>query len=454
MESVSLQKLAKAAGSACGDDIIIRDICTDTRNIKEGSLFVALRGERFDGHAFIEQAYEKGAAGVVTEIPISGHPGVILVKDTVQALLDIAGYYRSLFRVFVAGVTGSVGKTSTKEMIYAILSAKGKTLKTEGNQNNQIGMPLTLLGLNSGYDNAVIEMGMSGFGEIASMSKSCRPSVGIITNIGVSHMETLGSQENIRKAKLEIMAGMPSEAPLILNGDDMLLRAVNDIVDRPVIYYGIKYKDADISASDIVVQDGETSFTIHYYGQEIPASIKTIGRHNVYNALAGFCTGIIADMQPEMIVSAMRVYKNTGMRQNISQKNGITIISDCYNASPDSMRAAVDVLLSVKCSGKRICVLGDMLELGMVSEESHIEVGKLVGRSNVDLLLCYGEQAKDIKRGAIMVGMKHAYHFAQKEELADYLLRNLREGDTVIFKASRGIQLEEVIRMVEEEIGK
>ena len=454
MESISLQKLAKAAGAVCDDDVIIRDICTDTRKIERGSLFVALRGERFDGHEFIEQAYEKGAAGVVTQVSVSGHPGIVLVKDTVQALLDIAGYYRRLFCLFVAGVTGSVGKTSTKEMIYAILSAKGKTLKTEGNLNNQIGMPLTLLGLDSSYDNAVIEMGMSGFGEIASMSKACCPSVGIITNIGVSHMETLGSRENIRKAKLEIMEGMPSEAPLVLNGDDILLRAVNDFVDRPVIFYGLSHKNTDISASDIAAQNGGTAFIIHYYGQEIPAWIPTIGQHNVYNALAGFCAGIVADMQPEEIVSAMRAYRNAGLRQNITQKNGVTIISDCYNASPDSMRAAIDVLRSVECSGKRICVLGDMLELGAVSEESHIEVGKMVGRSNADLLLCFGACAKDIKRGAIMVGMKHAYHFDDKKELADYLLRNLQEGDAVIFKASRGIQMEEVIRMMEEGIGK
>lgn len=452
MESISLKKLAEAVGAECTDDIEISSVCTDTRKIEKGCLFVALKGERFDGHEFLEQAYARGASAVLSERPAPGHTGVVLVKDTGRALLDLAKYYRSLFRVFVAGVTGSVGKTSTKEMIAAILSVSGKTLKTEGNLNNEIGMPLTVLRLDSECKNAVFEMGMSNFGEISALAKVCRPHVGVITNIGVSHMETLGSQENILKAKLEITDGMADDAPLILNGDDPFLRAVSGRMERPVLYYGID-SNADVTASDIQTGDGATSFTIHYYGRSLSASIPLVGRHNVYNALAGFCVGLVAEMKPEDIVRGMRQYKNAALRQNVTVKNGVTVISDCYNASPASMLAALDVLMNIGCTGRRIGVFGDMLELGSVSEESHVEVGKAACRAGVDILLCYGNRARGIQQGALSEGMKPVYHFTEKKVLAEFLRQTLRPGDAVIYKASRGMELEDVIKMVDEEMG-
>lgn len=447
MEQLSLKTLADAISAPCEGDAMVTGVCIDTRELKKGDLFIAIRGERVDGHDLIDQAFEKGAAGAVSARPIANHPEVILVDDTIKALMALAKYYRSLFSVFTVGVTGSVGKTSTKEMIYSILRHEQKTLKTKGNSNNEIGLPLTVFELDSSYKSAVFEMGMSDFGEISSLAKICRPSVGVITNIGVSHIETLGSRENILKAKLELADEMPHDAPLILNADDNLLRTVSAISEHPVVYYGID-SIGDVTASDICQNGNETSFTISFYGKSMKAVIPTIGRHNVYNALAGFCVGWVSGMRPENIIPAMGLYQNEGLRQNVTVENGVTIIADCYNASPNSMAAALDVINSIDCKGKRICVFGDMLELGELSEEEHLEVGREVARSRVSSLLCFGDEARTIKRGAMMVGMKNVLHFTEKQALADQLYDQLKEGDAVIFKASRGMKLEGVIELL------
>ena len=451
MEKMTLSQIAGAVGSSCDTDAQIDTICIDTRKITPGCLFVAIRGENFDGHDFIEQAYERGAAGVITSRAVAGHSGVILVSDTRKALLDLARYYRGLFSVFTVGVTGSVGKTSTKEMIYAILSEDGETLKTEGNLNNEIGMPLTVFNLSHTHKSAVFEMGMSNFGEISALTHVCCPNVGVITNIGVSHMETLGSQENILKAKMEITDSMAPDAPLILNMDDPLLKNVNQMTQQPTMYYGIEDQQAEVTASNIRTVNGTTQFTIRYYGQSIDAMVPAVGKHNVYNALAGFCVGLVADMKPEDIVRGIRRYQNAAMRQNITKEHGVTVITDCYNASPASMHAAMDVLLNTACEGKRWCVFGDMLELGECSEKAHLEIGKDVGRSKIDSFVCVGERARDMKRGAAMVGMKQAYYFEQNEQAAVFLAKHLAPGDVVIFKASRGMHLEQVIDRVREE---
>lgn len=448
MEKLSLQTIKNAVNGTSNYECVIENICIDTRQIKEDCLYIAIKGENFDGHDFIEQAFRLGAKAVLSEKPIPNHEEVVLVTDTKQALLDLAKYYRGLFNLFVVGVTGSVGKTSTKEMIYTILNSKSNTLKTQGNFNNEIGMPMTMFNLDNHYDNAVFEMGMSDFGEISALTKVASPSVGVITNIGVSHIEILKTQENIMKAKLEILEGMALDAPLVLNGDDPLLITVNQMIQHPIIYYGIENTTADITASNIVQEDMKTTFNIHYYGKTIQAELPTIGKHNVMNALAGFCVGLIADISPEHMVAAMKMYKNANMRQNISTIGGITVIEDCYNASPDSMNAAIDVIETTNCEGKRVCVFGDMLELGELSEEAHTNVGKSVARSRVDMLLCYGAQAKFMKRGAIIIGMKNVKHFDSKENLVSYIANNVNPGDAIIYKASRGMKLEEVMSAV------
>lgn len=295
-------------------------------------------------------------------------------------------------------------------------------------------------------------MGMSDFGEIRDLTNVAKPNAGVITNIGVSHIETLGSRENILKAKLEIAEGMSPDAPLILNKDDALLETVSFKLDRPVIYYGIENKTADVIASNIESDSESTSFDIGFFGKTAKAVIPTIGKHNIYNALAGFCVGLVNEMEPSEIIKAMMDYQNSGMRQNILKIGGRTVVADCYNASPDSMKSAIDVITSLECEGKRVCVFGDMLELGELTKEAHLEVGKAVSRNGkIDMLLCTGERAENIKRGAILLGMKNVRFFNDKDELKSFILNNVEKGDAIIYKASRGVKLEEVMNAVNKE---
>lgn len=455
MEHFSLKQIVDIVGSSeknrFNPDVMPSFAAVDSRKMKNGGLFFAVKGERVDGHEYISAAFKNGAVAAITEKE-SDMEGVITVPSTLEALKAIAKHYRSLFSVFTVGVTGSVGKTSTKEMIYSVLSQKDKTLKTLGNHNNEIGLPLTVLELNSSYRNAVFEMGMSDFGEISELSKICTPSVGVITNIGVSHMETLKSRENIMKAKLEITDGMPLDAPLILNADDDMLQTANEYTDFSIIKYGID-NPTDVTATSIVQVENETRFTISFYGRKVNTVIPTIGKHNVYNALAAFCVGLVAEIDVEKILYGLTIYQNAEMRQSFKTVNGITVIEDCYNASPDSMAAAIDVITNIKCKGKRVCVFGDMLELGEMSAQFHLEVGRMVARKDINVLLCFGEEALEIKRGAMMVGMKNVFHFTDKAELAKKLADILEPDDVVIFKASRGMALEGVISALYENWG-
>ncbi|MGI5959315.1 MAG: UDP-N-acetylmuramoyl-tripeptide--D-alanyl-D-alanine ligase [Massiliimalia sp.] len=442
---MTLKQIAQAVGGTVippEADGVVDYVSTDTRTIGQGSLFIAIQGERFDGHNFVPQAMESGAvAALVSKKPESSDP-VILVEDTRKAYGDLAAWYRNQFSLFLVGVTGSVGKTSTKEMIYTVLSHKMKVLKTQGNLNNDIGLPKTLLELDDSHQGAVIEMGMSHFGEISYLSRICRPTLGVITNIGVSHMENLGSRENILKAKLEILDGMEPDGTLILNRDNDMLSTLYGKREN-TLWFGID-APADVTAKDIVSQGSETQFTLCFQGKEYPAVIPVIGVHNVYNALAGFLVGIQVGMAPEEIIESFLVYQNSGMRQKISEYDGIKVIEDCYNASPDSMRSALNVIETIPCDGRRIAVLGDMLELGENSVRFHEEVGEMAAESGLDELICFGTEALHIQKGAKEKGFCQVSHFLDKGNMVSYLRKILKKGDAVIFKASRGIRLEEV----------
>lgn len=460
MEKLSIKQIAYAVDGAVdildsesdhGQEVFACDISIDSRKVKKGDLFVAIKGENFDGHEYIQKAYEMGGSIFISQVPVDGVPNVVIVKDTKKALLDLARYYRRLFPTFIVGVTGSVGKTSTKEMINAVLSFKQSTLKTQGNLNNEIGLPLTLMGLQHTHVYGVIEMGMSNFDEIRELSLVTQPNVAVITNIGVSHIEVLGSRENILKAKLEILVGMSTDSPVVLNVDDDMLRQASAEIEHPIITIGID-NHADITASNIEISNWQTKFDINYYGKTINATIPVMGKHHVYNALSAFSVGLMADMPPENIAKAYMLYQNAAMRQEISSKNDIVSIKDCYNASPDSMLASLSVLSDFDCTGRRLAVLGDMLELGQVSEEKHLEIGKYVGCSKIDYLICYGDISRQIKRGAVMVGMRNVSFFEDAQETARYIKSQLTQGDVILYKASRGVKLEEVIKLVEVEM--
>lgn len=449
MTALQLKEICAVLGINCAEDKTITGISTDSRKITEGCLFIALKGERFDGHDFVRAAFEHGAAAALCSSPVDDCGGeVLLTEDTGEALLRIAAYYRSLFSIPVVGVTGSVGKTSTKEMIYSVLSEKYLTLKNEGNLNNEIGLPTTVFRLDSTHEAAILEMGMSAFGEISRLSQTAQPSVGVITNIGVSHIEFLGSREGILKAKLEILDGLRKNGPLIVNGDDDLLCKVSSD-EHPVITFGINDPDCDFRAVDIGTVGSGTEFTVVYGGKSRKVKLPCVGTHNVYNALAAFAVGIQLGVGGKKAAEGLSKYVTSGMRQRFTEFNGITLIEDCYNAGPDSVKAAIDVLKSLTARSK-VLVFGDMLELGKISEEAHREVGEQVSLAGISTLLTYGEMAAYAAEEALKRGVK-AESFTDKAELTKALKSRLVPGDAVLFKASRGMKLEEVIEAYKEQ---
>lgn len=445
---LTLQEIAKACGGKTTADGEITSVSIDTRTVTAGSLFIAIKGDRFDAHDFVEQAVQNGAAAVMCHKEVETTVPVIYVEDTARALLELSGYYRSLFpNLRLVGLTGSVGKTTTKEMVYAVLSRRYKTLKTEGNLNNEIGMPRTLLRLEADTEAAVIEMGMSNFGEISRMVLQSRPEIGIITNIGVSHIEYLGSRDGILKAKLELLEGLKKGGALILNGDDDKLSAVRH-EDFKLIFFGINNPDCAVRASDISEENGETAFTVHFSGGTALAKIPTVGVHNVYDALAAFAVGLEAGLSPEEITAGLMDYMPSGMRQRIKTAHDITVIEDCYNASPDSQKAALKVLANTKVN-RKIAVLGDMLELGSYSETAHREVGAFAAECKIDALYTLGEQARLIAKAA--KGIEIRKSFTDSDALFRALYTDLRAGDAVLFKASRGMHLEDIINKLYKE---
>lgn len=445
MEKLMLSEIAGALGAKCPAEKEIKVISTDTRDLPEGSLFVAVRGDRFDGHDFIPKAIETGAAAALSEKEIDGCPCVV-VENTRKAYLDLAGWYRRKFSPALVGVTGSVGKTTTKEMIALVLSENFRCLKTMGNLNNEIGLPKTLFTMDSSHEAAVIEMGMSDFGEISRLSRAAKPTIGVITNIGFSHIENLKTQEGILKAKLEILDGMNEDSPLVVNGDDKHLCGLKKTMERPVYFFGIENEKCDVRGMNITENDGSVAFDICFEGKTCKAELPCVGRHNVLNALAAFCIGRILGMPENDIISALKKYKPDAMRQNIVKRGGVTVITDCYNASPDSMKASLGVLSDMKASGRKIAVLGDMLELGDESEKLHTMVGEYVRSAKIDLLYCYGNDSEFIiKESNTMAAF---FHKEDKNLCAKIIKKQLKDGDVILFKGSRGMKLEEIIDMI------
>lgn len=450
MEILKLSEIAGACGGTFNNDCEINGVCIDTRKITKGCLFICIKGERFDAHDFAQEALDKGAAAVMIHRDIHVSGNYVRVADTSKALLALSGYYRSRFKLHLVGLTGSVGKTTTKEFTYLVVSSKYKTVKTQGNLNNEIGLPQMLFQLDSSTQAAVIEMGMNHFGEIHRLSTAARPTVALITNIGTSHIENLGSREGILKAKLEILDGLEKGSTLILNGDNDMLSAVrND--DYNIAFCGVE--NGDFKAENIEEGDNETSFDISYFGKSQRVVIPTVGLHNVYNALYAFAVGYYLDIEPQLCADSLMKYKPEGMRQRSVSLGGVTFIEDCYNASPDSMRAAVSTLSNIK-GNKKIAVFSDMLELGGYSRQAHTDVGRMTADADIDYLLTVGELSRYTVSGAKESKMENAFHFDSKEELADRLLDILEKGDAVIFKASRGMKLEDVIHSVYDRWGK
>lgn len=448
MKPWMLNDIASLFGQKVPEGISVLDVCTDSRAITPGCLFVALEGERFDGHNFVHDAFTQGAVAAVCRKEIIGADRpVIYVKDTQRALITIGCAYRLKYDLPIVAVTGSVGKTTTKDMIACALGAEYKTLKTEGNRNNEIGLPLTLLSLDESYGCAVLEMGMSHLGDLSLLSAAALPTVAVITNIGVSHIENLGSRENILKAKLEVAEGLPQDATLILNYDNDLLCDIKTHRGLAILSYGIENLQADVTAKNITRKGEETQFIIRYKDEEYPARIPCIGAHNVLNALAAFCVAAALNLDLAKCTAALTAYTPSGMRQKIVRYGGFTVIEDCYNASPDSMKAALGTLSTLKgeSGGRSVAVLADMLELGDYSQTAHEAVGSLAALSGTDVLIAYGTEAVHIARTAQCEGVPEVYYYSDKRQATQKLVETVKPKDTILFKGSRGMRLEEMI---------
>lgn len=440
------KEIAQATGGELiGADVKVKCVSTDTRTIEPGALFVAVKGERFDGNDYIEQAAQNGAAAAISDRGgVNADIPIIRVGDSRTAQLRLARYHRDKFAVKLCGVTGSVGKTSTKDMVYAVLSAGFNTLKTEGNFNNDIGLPRTLFRLNEEHGAAVIEMGMSDRGEISVLSEASHPDCAVITNIGWCHIESLKTRENILAAKLEILDGMESGSPLIVCGDDEFLGKLTreQTGSHRLIKYGFG-KENDIRAENIVHKDGGEEFTLLYGGKEYKAAVPASGEHHILNALAAFAVGVEFGIAEDKIVSAFMSYESSGMRQRIEKRGDITVILDCYNASPTSMKSALNVLSTM--SGRRIAVLGDMLELGEQSKRLHAELSELSELS--DAFYLYGHEMAALRDKLSEKGVR-VTHSENKEELTKALLGDIKSGDVILFKGSRGMKMEEIAEKI------
>ncbi len=428
---------------------VFNGITTDSRKVTKDNLFIPLVGERFDGHDYLEQCFDSGAAICLTQksIPQRSNCCAVLVKDTAKALRDIAAWHRNKFSIPVVGVTGSVGKTSTKDMIACVLASKLEVLKTQGNFNNEIGLPLTMLNLEEKHEAAVIEMGMSGFGEISRLTAVAKPQIAVITNIGVSHIEKLGSQEGILRAKLEILEGLSPDGLVVLNGDDSLLKEQEGKLGFRTVFYGMSpglYYQAENYES--MGEEG-TCFSISLKGETYKVKVPVPGVHNVYNALAAIAVGLEMGIPMETIIEGVACYSPGNMRQNIVPHNGLKIINDAYNASPQSMQAAINVLEELSAKTRGIAVLGDMLEMGEMARELHYSVGLFAKDKKIDYLISVGKDAENITRAISDCGNNSIKlsHFDNNSEALDYILGIVKQGDYILIKGSRGMKMEQIV---------
>ena len=448
MKEFTLGEIAKACGGKyIGDRARILDtissVVIDSRKVTDGSLFVAIKGERTDGHLYIEKAYDMGAVCAVSEQVVDYDEPYILVDSSEQAIKDIAEAYRAKFpTIEVVGITGSVGKTSTKEMISAVLAKKYTVHKTQGNFNNELGVPLTLLAMPEDTEVAVIEMGINHFGEMTRLSKMVHPTVCVLTNIGCCHLENLIDRDGVLKAKTEMFTYMADDAEIIVNGDDDKLATIENASYR----FGLEGTN-DFYAEDIS-NDGENSvsFTLCHGDERYPAMVPALGNHMVINALGAAAVGTALNMDIKDIIEGFKAYAPVGGRARLVETELVRIIDDCYNANPNSVKAALDTLKTMKAK-RKIAVLGDMKELGENEKALHFEVGQYAARSGIDVLITVGELAKSLADGCEGIE-KHSYDTVA--EALDEIEDILHKDDVVLVKASHSMKFEDIVHFLEE----
>ena len=445
MGTISLRQAAQWCGGQVDPkyaDITFSGANNDTRKLQPGQLFIVLQGVR-DGHDFIPAAMEAGAAAVLCSRSVGDYPAII-VEDPRKALGDIAREERRRIGMKVVGVTGSVGKSTTKEMIAAVLSQTYRVSKTPENHNNDIGMPMAILGMPEDTQVAVLEMGMNHFREIAYLTSIALPDVAVITNIGTMHIEHLGSQQGILQAKLEIVEGMTPDSKLLFNGDDALLWNVRRRDDMKVTYFGIENPECDYRAVDLQAAPDSLSFRAVTAAGELQVQMPLEGDHYVIDAMSAIGVGMELGVAPEQIRDSLADFQNMQGRQEIFEAKGCTIIKDCYNAGPESMAAALAVL--GKKQGRRVAVLGDMLELGVCAPAEHYRLGRIVAEK-ADMLIAYGPLSARTVSGAVTGGMPThmAKGFEDRDAATAALKRMVRSGDVLLVKGSRGMRMELIL---------
>ena len=455
MERTTIPELLNAVhGTLLGEDapqdLTVTKVCYDSRELEPGDFFLPLKGEHFDGHSFLDQALEGGAVGCFTIRERDDYrPGKVYIKvaDTAKVPRLLAQWYRDQFSIPFVAVTGSVGKTTTKDMVSAVLSEKFSVHKTPKNHNNNtLGVPMALLDLEKDHEISVIEMGMNHAGEIDDMASLVRPQVGIITNIGDAHIENLGSREGILAAKAELFAHMAPDAPAILNGDDELLGALRDQLDRPVIYCGVSpHNDYYVTDLDRDLVTDDLRCVLHTPKATFPVVIPALGDYMVYPVLIAAAVGEHFGMTAEEIAQGILRYAPTKMRMNVIDRGQqVRILDDAYNANPQSMRAGLQTLAAAQREYK-MAILGDMLELGPMGPTLHAAVGQVAGESNISCLVAIGELAQHIAKAADAAQVPEVYWFATKEEALTTIAKLVKPNTAILVKASRGMKFEDVV---------
>ena len=444
MARITLRDAAQWCGGTVEEkyeDVVFDGAGNDTRSLQPGQLFIALQGVR-DGHDYIPAAIAKGAAAVLCSRKVGDYPA-ILVKDPRTALGDIAREALKRIGAKVVAVTGSVGKSTTKEMIAAVLSGTFRVSKTPANHNNDIGMPMAVLDMPEDTEVAVLEMGMNHFREIAYLSCIAHPDVAVIINVGTAHIEFLGTQQGIRQAKLEILEGMTPQGMLLLNGDDTMLRCLDVTPKQRITYFGAS-EGCDVRALDVSQKGGVLRFTVEAGRLTVPVEMKLEGEHYVADALAAVTVGLKLGVHPDKIRQQLDAFQNMSGRQEIFEAKGCTIINDCYNAGPESMAAALNVLGNRP--GRHIAVLGDMLELGDCAQAEHYKIGRIAAEK-ADMVFAFGPHAGRVLDGTITGGMPEnmGRAFDSREDLITALRRAVKPGDVILFKGSHGMHLEKVL---------
>ncbi len=448
VEPLKLSEILNATGGILlsgTTDVIITSITTNSRKATRGSLFIPIIGENADGHNYIDNAISNGASACLTMRDTISDTNLIKVSDTRLMLSKIANYYRKKFNITLIALTGSVGKTTTKEFCANVCNRKKITVRTDKNYNNDIGMPFTLFKLNNSSQAAVIEMGMSDFGEIELLSQTALPDIAIITNIGTAHIEFLKSRDGILKAKTEILAGLKEDGIVILNGDDDKLITLKGKLKQKTIFIGIENDCCDIVAKDIVQTEEGIRFSI----EEREFTIPIFGMHNVYNALCAYTVGKLLHMTDDEIQKGYSDYKSDGIRQTIIRKDTYTIINDCYNANPQSAKSSLDILKSIQAK-RKIAVLGDMKELGDKSRELHLEVGEYAAMSGADVIIALGKEALFIIDGAKKASWDkvECFHFDTTDEIVSHIKSTKKDGDLYLIKGSHSMHMEKISELL------